>query len=280
MIRLVRWAALQEAHQPVSQMCRDQVSYLPESLSRVSLVCLVPSPPPPPGSVATSLRRPAPQDSAQAPSSKRLASSNGRWYCPVTSCPDHCPLSSRGWASFGAMKGHCDRHLGGFLEGDLLMDWPHHVGYGVYGVCNRILSTRFRGRCPSCWPAFIESNPQPCSGCPISDDFPPLDQVLVSRIPLRSSVALGARDLWSRCLNSALAGVIAHRDSRAWLDLLILPSLVLPSPSRGGTSRTRRSTNETRRRCQDWLNGVRLELRDPLKRASARDPPKRQDLLS
>ena len=84
-------------------------------------------------------------------------------------------------------------------------------------------------------------------------------------------LSLGARDLWSRCLNSALAGVIAHRDSRAWLEFLILPSLVLPSPSRGGTSRTRRSINETRRRCQDWLNGVRLELWDPLKRALARD---------
>ena len=67
---------------------------------------------------------------------------------------------------------------------------------------------------------------------------------------------------------------MTQRDTRAWLDLLILPSLVLPSPSRGGTSRTRRSTNETRRRCQDWLNGVRLKLWDPLKRAPPRDPPK------
>ena len=94
-----------------------------------------------------------------------------------------CPLSSRGWASFSAMKGHSDRHLGGFLEGDLPLDWLHNVGYGVCGVCNRILSSRFRGRCPSCWPAFVESSPQPCSGRPISDDFPPLDQVLFSRIP-------------------------------------------------------------------------------------------------
>ena len=168
------------------------------------------------------------------------------------------------------MKGHCDRHLGGFLEGDLPLDWLHNVGYGVCGVCNRILSSRFRGRCQSCWPAFVESSPRPCSGRPISDDFPPLDKVLFSRIPLRSSVPLGARDLWSRCLNAALAGVITHRDTRAWLDLLILPSLVLPSPSRGGTKRTRRSTNETRRRCQDWLNGVRLELWDPVKKTPSR----------
>ena len=52
---------------------------------------------------------------------------------------------------------------------------------------------------------------------------------------LRSSVPFGARDLWSTYLNAALAAVIAHRDSRAWSDLLLLPSLVIPSPSRGGT---------------------------------------------
>ena len=99
-----------------------------------------------------------------------------------------------------------------------------------------------------------------------------LDQVLVARISLRSSVPLGARDPWRRCRNAAFAGVIAHRDTRAWLDLLILPSLVRPSPSRGGTSRTRRSTNETRRRRQDWLN----VLWNPPKRTPGRVPPKGQ----
>ena len=132
-------AALQEAHQSVSQV---SVPYVPESVSRASLIDPALSPPPPPGSVAASLRRPAPQDSAQASSSKRHASFPG--------CPDHCPFSSRGWASFNAMKGHCARHLDGYLEGDLPLDWLHSVVYGVCGVYNRILSTRFRGRCPSC----------------------------------------------------------------------------------------------------------------------------------
>ena len=86
-------------------MSCDQVPYL----ARVCFSCIpcwfgTPSPSPP-GSVTSSLRRPAPHDSSQAPSSKRLASSHGCWYCTVTSCPDHCPLSSRGWASYGAMKG-------------------------------------------------------------------------------------------------------------------------------------------------------------------------------
>ena len=61
----------------------------------------------------------------------------------------------------GLLLAHCDRHLGGFLEGDLPLDWLHNVVYGVCGVCNRILCSRFRGRCPSCWPAFVESTPVP-----------------------------------------------------------------------------------------------------------------------
>ena len=64
---------------------------------------------------------------------------------------------------------------------------------------------------------------------------------------LRLSVPQGARDLWGSCLNAALGGIIARRDSKAWIDFLLLPCLVLPSPARGGSSRTRRSTHETRR---------------------------------
>ena len=96
--------------------------------------------PPPPVPGSTSPRRPVPVDSTQPPVPKRRVAVPGRWYCPVASCPDHCPVSSRGWASFSAMKGHCDRHLGGFLEGDLPLDWLQEVGYGVCEVCNRILS--------------------------------------------------------------------------------------------------------------------------------------------
>ena len=116
-------------------------------------------------------------------------------------------LTSRGWSSFIAMKGHCDRHLGGYLDGELPLEWLQSVGYGICEVCNRILSSRYRGRCPSCWPAFVESQPRPVSGRPLT-------------------VLLGARDLWSTRLNAALAGIIAHRDTRAWIDFLILPSLV------------------------------------------------------
>ena len=157
--------------------------------------------PPPPSANFATLRRPVPQDFSQTPLSERRAPSSGRWYCPVQSCPDHCSLASRGWSSFVAMKGHFDRHLGGYLDGELPLGWLQSVGYGVCEVCNRILSSRCRGRCPSCWPTFIASLPRPVTGRPLSEDMPPLDQVLSARVRLRSSVPRGARDLWGTCLN-------------------------------------------------------------------------------
>ena len=59
--------------------------------------------------------------------------------------------------------------------------------------------------------------------------MPPLEQVLRARIRLRFSISVGARDSWSRCLNGALAGVMAHRDPQAWIDPLCLSSLVITS---------------------------------------------------
>ena len=150
-----------------------------------------PPPPAPPCSSASS-RSPVPQGSSHPPLSKRRASSSGRRYCSVPSCPDHCTLTSRGWSSFGAMKGHCDRHLGGCLDGALPLEWLQSVGYGVCEVCNRILSSRFRGRCPSCWPAYIASMPRPVTGRPLSEDMPSLDEVLSAPVRLRSSVSRGA----------------------------------------------------------------------------------------
>ena len=259
---------------------------VPHDAGPVPSVSVAPpgSSPLPPGPSSATLRRPVPLDSAQPPLSKRRAPSSGRWYCQVQSCPDHCPLTSRGWSSFVAMKGHCDRHLGGYLGGDLPLEWLQSVGHGVCEVCNRILSSRSRGRCPSCWLAYVASLPRPVTGRPLSEDMLPLDQVLTARIRLRPSVTRGARGLWGTCLNTAVAGIHSYRsyrDSRAWIDFLLLPSLVLPSPARGGSSRTRRSTNETRRRCQDWLTALSSGDPPPLPpdRFRTRSPSRAQSIF-
>ena len=145
--------ALHGAHPSISQVSPD----VTPSHSRSGFQCCasgsVCAPPPLPVPGSASLLRPAPLDSAQAPNSKRHASSADRWYCLVQSCPDHCHHSSSCWSSFNATTGHGDRHFGGFLEGGLTLDWLEGAGYGVRQVCNR-----FRGKCPSCWPPSSSPN--------------------------------------------------------------------------------------------------------------------------
>ena len=120
-------AALSEANPYTNQEVPVTINFSSEPTHTVLPTSpSIPMPPDPgslpPTSGSTSLRRPVPQDSAQHPVSKRRAAASGRWYLP-----------------FSAMKGHCDRHLGGYSEGELPLDWLREVGYGVCEVCNRIL---------------------------------------------------------------------------------------------------------------------------------------------
>ena len=59
---------------------------------------------------------------------------------------------------------------------------------------------------------------------------------------------------------SALAAVDAPLDVRAWTDLLTLPSLLPVAFVRGRLGNTRPRKHEQRRRCQNWLHGLRAEL--------------------
>ena len=56
---------------------------------------------------------------------------------------------------------------------------------------------------------------------------PPLSDAWCCEVPIRTSVHPSFRDMWSRCLIAALASVIAHRNMRAWTDLLALSALPL-----------------------------------------------------
>ena len=76
-----------------------------------------------------------------------------------------------------------------------------------------------------------------------------------------------------------MADVVAHRDVKSWTGLLTLPALVLPAPSRGGRKHVLRQEGETRRRCLDWLSGIRADLWDPpsVRSSQGRDPPAEDD---
>ena len=104
-------------------------------------------------------------------------------------------------------------------------------------------------------------------------------EVFTSDRRVRSSVPKGAKDAWSRCFITALADVVAHRDLKPWTDLLTLPALVLPAPSRGGRKHVLRHEGEVWRRCLDWLSGIRADLWAPLpvRTGKHRCPPAQDD---
>ena len=189
--------------------------------------------------------------------------SHARLFCPVPSCPDSGP-PSHGWATFGSMRPHVDAHLAGQLAGDFPMDWLRRRGFGTCEVCQRVLSLRFNGRCPSCFRAFTSHRDGAFgSSRPLAEGAPGVWEVFSGDRRVHTSVPKGARDSWSRCLISALADVITHRDVKSWTDLLTLPVLLLPAPSRGGGRHVLRHESEVGRRCLDWLSGIRADLWAP-----------------
>ena len=84
----------------------------------------------------------------------------GRWYCPVSSCPDRCQESSRGWTSFKGLRFHLDLHFMGDLSGQVPLDWLHQQGYGVCSACNRVLSSHSNGLHPRCYRASVGASVQ------------------------------------------------------------------------------------------------------------------------
>ena len=119
------------------------------------------------------------------------------------------PLSSRGWCPSNAMKGHCDRHLGVHLDGDLPLEWIQSIGHGVREVWNRIPLGVVADARRVGWPSSSLSLALPL-------DAP-------TRIRLRSSIP------WALGISGVLAstqplrgGVIVYRDTRTWTDVLIL----------------------------------------------------------
>ena len=78
-------------------------------------------------------------------------------------------------------------------------------------------SESFNGRCPSCFRPFSAQHGVDSGATrPLAEGIPGVWDVFTSDRRVRSSVPKGAKDAWSRCLITALADVVAHRDAKSW----------------------------------------------------------------
>ena len=171
--------------------------------------------------------------SSALPQDPASDSGRSRVFCPVASCPDHAH-PSHGWLSFQSMRPHIEAHLSGQLLGDISSEWLRSQGFGTCEVCHRILSLRYNGRCPSCFHTLVSARDRPPSTSrSLAEGAPSIWDVFVSGTRVRSSVPDSAR------------------------------ALVLVAPSRGGRRHVLRTDNDTRRRCLDWINGIRADLWTP-----------------
>ena len=125
--------------------------------------------------------------------------------------------------------------MAGQLLGEVPPDWLQSQGFGTCEVCQRILSLRYNGLCPSCFHALAPSHDRPGTDSrPSAEGAPTIWDVFTGGPRVRSSVPAGARDAWSRCLVIALSDIVAHRDTRFWTDLwfsLLPPGAVAVTPS-------------------------------------------------
>ena len=100
--------------------------------------------------------RPAPTTRLPAPSNHCAHSPGtdgtvGNWYCPVDTRAEHMASLRRDWASFDAIRCHCDAILASELAGSLPLDWQTNTQLrSLRGLSARVLSfvSSTEGRAP------------------------------------------------------------------------------------------------------------------------------------
>ena len=153
-----------------------------------------------------------PRSASPARPTSSTPQAQGRWYCPVTSCPDHCQESSRGWTSFEGLRFHLDLHFMGELSGQVPLGWLQHQGYGVWTVCNCVLSSHFNGLHPRCYRAFTAA----VAPAPPTVRRPLLDGALVCPMFPLPTAGSGHRSLRAPETCGASA---SSTHSRQWLHI-------------------------------------------------------------
>ena len=158
-----------------------------------------------------------------------------------------------------ALRKHLADHTRGRLGGIIPTSFMVANRLTQCTVCSKLLSTRFGNACPTCRPR-LRPDRQAGGGRPIPADMPSFQDVLHSGVRTRAHVPKGVRDLWAQCLIMSIAQVLKFNDERSWLELYMLPQVVLHAPSRGGKNHHKRSEAESKSLCRAWLEGHRGSL--------------------
>ena len=83
---------------------------------------------------------------------------NGRIYCPVPGCPESCSERVAGWSTHQAMRQHLNEHACGRCTGSIPSSYLSEHRLEQCQVCSKLLSIRFGGTCPRCWPQLNRSS--------------------------------------------------------------------------------------------------------------------------
>ena len=153
------------------------------------------------------------------------------------------------------MRPHIEAHMSGQLLGDVPSDWLRSQGFGTCEVCQRILSLRFNGRCPSCFHVLASSRGRPSADSrPLAEGGPTIWDVFTSGWCTRRLVSLPRY----RSLRRYRSQTSSFMDR---------PPYTAGAGScrtvQGGRRHALRLDNDTRRRCLDWVNGIRGDLWAP-----------------
>ena len=172
---------------------------------------------------------------------------------------------------------------------------------GQCAVCSRIISTRTGPSCRKCrkthmqatgsaqakrartTPHIIQALAPPGLAHPAASLFPSIEAIFTKCGGIKKAVPQGARDIWARCLTTALRQVARNSSEDDWKALLCLPACCLAVTTRGGgrggKSKPLGSSGRDAKpgwRAMPWTCGEKPKGTGPPARESQRTgPPKR-----
>ena len=187
-----------------------------------------------------------------------------RILCPVTCCPESLTSSIPEYYDFASIRKHLNSHYTGQLTGAIPVEFLRVYGYSLCNVCDKTLSSRFKGTCPKCKPSnrrqinlnsfrnrngsgsISVSSVNQQHGTQNADALLSLLEVHKKFVPTIRNIALSLRSLWAQCLAKAFANATWNNDIASWTELQMLAKCTLCLPPRAGKSHKSQRLSWTR----------------------------------